>query len=120
MSVQITGIFDDDFDSFMADLQEHVDKLHREQFPTSEDPDRLEFKAGKKWIKIIARRKTTGGRRVYGFVCNMDCHTKALGEVKKGDIHMAAGWSAPAKHKRGSIFDQNRLDCCGWSAVKYL
>lgn len=115
----LTGIFDDDFDTFMRDLQLHVDRLHREQFG-SEPTEKLEYSKGQKWIKIISRRRTTGGRRVYGFVATMDFATKQLGQVQRGDIHMAAGWSAPAKHKRGSIFEPDRLDCCGWSAVKYL
>jgi hypothetical protein len=61
-----------------------------------------------KWCRIVTLEDrggeyTNGG--VYAFVCLKDNTTKALGTVKTGDIHKAAGWSAPAKNARGSVYD---------------
>jgi hypothetical protein len=69
-----------------------------------------------KWCKIVTVQGTGSGRSVYGFVCLVDGETKALGKVKRGDIHKAASWKAPAKHARGSVFAADfggRLGCYG-------
>ena len=53
----------------------------------------LTAEPGRKYIKIVV---TTGGSRsVY---CFLDM---------KGNIYKAAGWKAPAKHVRGSVFDDH-------------
>jgi hypothetical protein len=38
----------------------------------------------------------------------------------KGDILKAAGWSAPAKHSRGSIFDKEMHKSFSWTGPNYL
>ena len=60
--------------------------------------DALEPKFGKKYIKILS------GGSAHSFIVNTDKDSK----FKKGDILMAASWSAPARNKpRGNIFDDN-------------
>ena len=38
--------------------------------------------------------------------------------MKTGDVLKAAGWSAPAKHTRGNIFDNNQ-DYFSWTGPDY-
>ncbi len=58
---------------------------------------RIDFKEGKKYIKIF-----TEGGSVWGFVVNTDKDNK----FRKGDILKAAGWNAPARNQaRGNILD---------------
>ena len=58
--------------------------------------DELTFKFGKKYIKILS------GGSAHSFIVNTDKDSK----FKKGDILMAASWSAPARNfPRGNIFD---------------
>jgi hypothetical protein len=39
--------------------------------------------------------------------------------MKVGDVLKAAGWSAPAKHTRGNIFDRCQ-DYFSWTGPNYL
>lgn len=57
---------------------------------------------------------------VYTFVCLKDGQTKALGNLKAGDIHKAAGWKAPAKHARGSVFQDDFGKCLTAHGIVYL
>lgn len=51
---------------------------------------------GKKYIKIVTwHHNANKDRSVY---CFLD---------QKGNIYKAASWKAPAKHIRGSVFDEN-------------
>ena len=58
-------------------------------------------KNGRKFIKIIRDNS------VWGFVAKKDGVHKGL-PMKSGDVLKAAGWSAPAKHTRGNIFNKNQ------------
>ena len=40
--------------------------------------------------------------------------------MAKGDILKAAGWRAPAKHSRGSIFDSEMHKSFSWTGPNYL
>lgn len=60
-------------------------------------PSIFEVSPGKRWTKITTT--TYGGKgqkSVFAFV-----------DPATGDIYKAAGWNAPAKGKRGNIFDPN-------------
>lgn len=72
------------------------------------------LEAGKKFIRVVRqeKRRDTGeihGRSVYCFI-----------QIDNGDILKAAGWKAPAKHARGSVFNANILEGCGPYGVAYL
>ena len=72
----------------------------------------LKIKTGRKFTKII------NGNSVWGFVAYSDGMHKGV-PVRRGDVLKAAGWSAPAKHTRGNIFDNNQ-DYFSWTGPNYL
>ncbi len=73
----------------------------------------LKIKTGRKFTKII------NGTSVWGFVSRVDGVHKGA-PIKVGDIMKAAGWSAPAKHSRGSIFDKEFHKSFSWTGPNYL
>ena len=73
----------------------------------------LKINNGRKFLKVIE------GNRVWGFVANVDGIHKGV-PMLKGDILKAAGWSAPAKHSRGSIFDSEMHKSFSWTGPNYL
>ena len=74
--------------------------------------DTVRMKIGKKYTKIICKNS------VWGFIANGDGVLKGI-PYFKGDVFKAAGWAAPAKHVRGSIFDTN-TDWFAWTGPNYL
>tara|TARA_R100000008_G_C3520827_1_gene133893 strand:- start:31 stop:420 length:390 start_codon:yes stop_codon:yes gene_type:complete len=74
--------------------------------------DNVKIKVGKKYTKIICKGS------VWGFIANGDGVLKGI-PYFKGDVFKAAGWAAPAKHVRGSIFDTN-TDWFSWTGPNYL
>ena len=73
----------------------------------------LSLKYCRKFIKVVE------GNRVWGFVAKVDGTHKGL-PMLKGDILKAAGWRAPAKHSRGSIFDSEMHKSFSWTGPNYL
>ena len=73
----------------------------------------LSLKVGRKFIKVVE------GNRVWGFVAKVTGTHKGL-PMLKGDILKAAGWSQPAKHSRGSIFDSEMHKSFSWTGPNYL
>ena len=73
----------------------------------------LKINNGRKFLKVIE------GNRGWGFVANVDGIHKGV-PMLKGDILKAAGWSAPAKHSRGSIFDKEMHKSFSWTGPNYL
>ena len=67
---------------------------------------------GKKYTKVIT------GTSVWGFIANDDGVLKGI-PYKKGDVFKAAGWRAPAKWQRGSIFDSG-TNWFRWTGPRYL
>ena len=61
----------------------------------------LKINSGRKFDKVIEKN------RVWGFVAKTDGVLKGVA-YNVGDVFKAAGWSAPAKWQRGSIFDSNQ------------
>lgn len=73
-----------------------------------------------KWCKIVRQSRGGGGDSVYAFIALEAFSTKTLGQITVGDIHKPAGWKAPAKHKRGSVFSEDFDKCAGPYGVAYL
>ena len=71
----------------------------------------INIKTGRKYTKVIQ------GNSVWGFIANSDGILKGI-PYFKGDVFMAAGWAAPAKHVRGSIFDTNQ-NWFRWTGPNY-
>ena len=81
---------------FLVALNEHILKSDTKTFPalTVDGAYRtVTAKPGRKYIKLIV--ESSGSRSVF---CFLDFD---------GNIYKAASWSAPAKHIRGSLFDNN-------------
>ena len=103
--------FNDALDNLLVKIQEDYDKWgSRSGIDKKLD---LKINNGRKFLKIIE------GNRVWGFVANVDGTHKGL-PMKQGDILKAAGWSAPAKHSRGSIFDKEFHKSFSWTGPTYL
>ena len=70
---------------------------------------------GRKFDKIVT------GTSVWGFVAKDDGMFKNM-PMKKGDVFKPAGWRAPAKHKRGTIFTDDLMDAnfYSWTGPNYL
>ena len=73
--------------------------------------DGLKIKPGRKFDKVIEKG------RVWGFVAKTDGVHKGIPH-KKGDVFKAAGWRAPAKWARGSIFSSDKF--YSWTGPNYL
>ncbi|MAD59827.1 MAG: hypothetical protein CMB81_05805 [Flammeovirgaceae bacterium] len=71
----------------------------------------IDIKTGRKYTKVLQ------GSSVWGFIANSDGMLKGI-PYFKGDVFKAAGWAAPAKHVRGSIFDTNQ-NWFHWTGPNY-
>ena len=72
----------------------------------------VKVRFGRKYTKVIQ------GSSVWGFIANDDGVLKGI-PYKKGDVFKAAGWKAPAKWQRGSIFDKG-TNWFHWTGPRYL
>jgi hypothetical protein len=97
--VQYADGFRARLDLFQKTLQEYVND-HHVKAKNAGNPPKIATEFGTKWVKVISEL-TFDQRSVHCFI------------DPSGDIYKAAGWGAPAKHKRGSIFDDN----CGVGTV---
>ena len=103
--------FDEAMDNLLAEIQVNYNK-----WGASSGIDKtldLKLKPGRKFIKVVE------GSRVWGFVAKVDGVHKGV-PMLKGDILKAAGWSQPAKHSRGSIFDSEMHKSFSWTGPNYL
>ena len=103
--------FNDALDNLLVKIQESYDGWGSKS-GISKTLD-LKINNGRKFLKVIE------GNRVWGFVANVDGTHKGI-PMLKGDILKAAGWSAPAKHSRGSIFDKEMHNSFSWTGPNYL
>lgn len=72
-----------------------------------------------KWVRVVVIEDGKVGS-VYGFIALVDNTTKSLGTVKAGDIHKAAGFKAPAKTARGSVFAEDFGNCLTPFGIKHI
>tara|TARA_Y100000593_G_scaffold63281_1_gene116979 strand:- start:1087 stop:1467 length:381 start_codon:yes stop_codon:yes gene_type:complete len=101
--------FDDAMDNLLVKIQESYDNWGAGMDKKLD----LKLKPGRKFIKVVE------DNRVWGFVAKVDGVHKGL-PMLKGDILKAAGWSQPAKHSRGSIFDSEMHKSFSWTGPNYL
>ena len=103
------------FDEAMTNLLSEIQVSYNNWGARSGIDKKLDLKLnkGRKFIKVIE------GNRVWGFVAKVDGTHKGL-PMAKGDILKAAGWRAPAKHSRGSIFDSEMHKSFSWTGPNYL
>jgi len=95
-------VTDFDLESFRIQLSVMLRQHMEIEFP-SLDVEDVTVQRGRKYARIVQ------GTSVYCFV-----------DVRSGDILKAESWKKPAKHSRGSIFNQDALECCGPYGVAYL
>ena len=110
--------FDEAMNTLLDKIQENYDnwgggRNHPAHAGVGQKKLDLKLKPGRKFIKVVE------GNRVWGFVAKIDGTHKGL-PMLKGDILKAAGWSAPAKHSRGSIFDKEMHKSFSWTGPNYL
>ena len=105
--------FDEAMDSLLENIQADYDNFRDGTKYGSMKKMNLSLKPGRKFIKVV------DGTRVWGFVAKVDGLHKGL-PMLKGDILKAAGWRAPAKHSRGSIFDAEMHKSFSWTGPNYL
>ena len=119
-------------EKFVQHVRDLVDTYYKRQLPNlvaaglvpTHEADFM----SDKWVRIMVCETYNDGvntpthkpRSVYGFVCLQDYETKTLGKLKAGDIHKAATWKAPAKHKRGSVLDEATWTCAQPHGIIYL
>ena len=72
----------------------------------------VHVKPGRKFDKVVT------GTSVWGFIAKTDGVLKGI-PYFVGDVFKAAGWRAPAKHVRGSIYDKKQT-WFHWTGPRYL
>ena len=108
--------FDEAMDNLLVEIQVDYNK-----WGASSGIDKtldLNLMVGRKFIKVV-KGSSPGQRSVWGFVAKVDGVHKGV-PMLKGDILKAAGWSQPAKHSRGSIFDSEMHKSFSWTGPNYL
>jgi hypothetical protein len=94
--------FDEALNNFFVLLRERDEKHTLENYSTL-SPNEWDISFGRKYVKIIR------GSSVYAFI-----------EISTGNIYKSASWSAPAKHVRGNIYNDNPLTGTGVYGVNYV
>ena len=103
------------YDSAISDLLIGINNKYKSwNTSTTYKPDGmvLSIKPGRKFDKVIHDNS------VWGFVAKTDGMLKGI-PYFVGDVFKAAGWRAPAKHVRGSIFDGS-VSWYSWTGPNYL
>ena len=107
--------FDDAMDTLLNKIEENYQSWGGYGKDRTLD---LNLMVGRKFIKVV-KGSSPGQRSVWGFVAKVDGVHKGV-PMLKGDILKAAGWSQPAKHSRGSIFDSELHKSFSWTGPNYL
>ena len=103
------------YDSAISDLLIGINNKYKSWNPsTTYKPDGmvLSISPGRKFDKVIH------DNYVWGFVAKTDGMLKGI-PYFVGDVFKAAGWRAPAKHVRGSIFS-TETNWYQWTGPNYL
>ena len=72
----------------------------------------LDIRSGRKFDKVVSNGS------VWGFIAKTNGVLKGI-PYFVGDVFKAAGWRAPAKHVRGSIFS-NETNWFSWTGPNYI
>lgn len=94
----MTDTFERRLNDFVAAVQAHIADHYERTLPTLFDRGwipQIKLQPGVKYIRVVSEDQPSKGRSVY---CFLD---------KQGNIYKAESWAKPAKHVRGSIFDEN-------------
>ena len=101
-----------------------VEYWERMEYTFAKPPQHQANYISHKWVRVVTLDVPNEGEprvsSVYAFIALIDGNTKALGSFKAGDIFKPAGWKAPAKHARGSVFDADFQKALTPNGVVYL
>jgi hypothetical protein len=94
-----------------------IDKLNESQKSIrlkmiDEFNNNLSVRSGRKFDKVVSNGS------VWGFIAKTNGVLKGI-PYFVGDVFKAAGWRAPAKHVRGSIFS-NETNWFSWTGPNYI
>jgi hypothetical protein len=106
-----TQDFQTSLDNFCKLLQDKINEHYKKDFAVLTPPT-ITVDIGSKYIRIVRNENNANcspSRSVWGFVNRAN-----------GDILKAAGWKAPAKHARGSIYNQDPWQGMGVYGPHYL
>ena len=100
------------YDLAVDNLLENIVTKYNKWMPDSYRECNPILVEGRKFVKVIEDKS------VWGFIAKKDGVLKGI-PYFVGDVFKPASWSAPAKHVRGSIFD-NSTEWFDWTGPNYL
>ncbi len=102
------------YDRFLGTLLENIKDNYTKWSKNLEFPrhDELAVRPGRKFDRVFR------GNSIWGFVAKKDGVHKGI-NYRMGDVFKAQGLHQPAKHVRGSIFDNN-TDWFSWTGPEYM
>lgn len=103
---------------FLIKVKEIVDENHKKNGFVFQ-ADTFEPDYGRKYCRIWSCR-FNGGKSSYAFIALVDHHSKEMGMVTAGEIFKPATYRAPAKHARGTIFQEDFNKCISAYGIAYL
>ena len=117
-------VLEQDINDFVARVQSLMDKTVNENCNYGRHFVQVRSKPGTKYIAIDSGVERDGVKTVQGVFCFVAAGanaSKAVGPVIMGDVLKAAGYSAPAKHARGNIYDDDQgMKGMAWTGPAYL
>lgn len=103
-----TREFNEALIAFINTTQAKLDAEYAAKYSHVTAPQ-LTAEGGAKNVRIVSNQTTGAGRSVFCFV-----------RIADGAILKAAGWKAPAKHARGSIYVNAGQDAIGMYGANYM
>ncbi len=80
---------------FVLTLSDYYNADYAKNYPMLTPPT-FHAEYGRKFVRIVKKERGDRYGAVYCFI-----------DFANGDLRKAAGWKAPAPHKRGNIFNEN-------------
>lgn len=102
-----------------VDLVQHRTAKHFAEHLENLEPPTYTVMSGRKYDRIV-KEDGTGSRSVYCFVRKAGSEDTTAKGTQRGDILKAAGWSGPAKHARGNIFNDDPLEGTTRYGAQYM
>ena len=107
--------FEAKLQSWLAACQVLVNEYYANHYINLTSPTLALHRRGSKFLRVDSDTSS------YAFIALVDSESKALGKVKQGDVMRSATYKTPAKHARGSVFDdQNGMGMMGPYGPAYL
>jgi len=101
--------FQESFEKYFQGCQDVYNEYHTQMGFSESNKNRFDYSVGRRYVKVFYHMGESQ-RSVHSFV-----------DTKNGDVLKPAGWSKPAKHARGNIFDEkNGLGMMGPHGPAYL